>query len=212
LRRSGLIWLWLSVVVIALDLLSKWVAESSLSLYQQVPVIDGLFSFTLAYNTGAAFSFLSDAGGWQRWFFIAIAVGVSIMLLLWLARLGRGKWLEAVALALILGGALGNLYDRIVHGHVVDFILVHRQQSWFFPAFNIADSAITVGAVLMIADMFWPKKERVGYLLFPPPLPNPLLRGERELNVHAFYALLRSPCQVTPLPSRGRGRGRGGVP
>lgn len=160
LRRSGLVWLWLSVVVIALDLLSKWVAESSLTLYQQVPVIDGLFSFTLAYNTGAAFSFLSDAGGWQRWFFIAIAVGVSVMLLVWLSRLARDKWLEALALALILGGALGNLYDRIVHGHVVDFILVHWQQSWFFPAFNIADSAITVGAALMILDMFRPGKGR----------------------------------------------------
>lgn len=155
-RWNGLVWLWLSAVVIALDLLSKWVAESSLGLYQQVPVIDGLFSFTLAYNPGAAFSFLSDAGGWQRWFFITIAVGVSIMLLVWLSRLHRDKWLEAAALALILGGALGNLYDRIVHGHVVDFILVHWQQSWFFPAFNIADSAITVGAVLLIADMFWP--------------------------------------------------------
>ena len=160
LRRSGLFWLWLSVLVIVLDLTSKWLAESSLSLYQQVAVIDGLFSFTLAYNPGAAFSFLSDAGGWQRWFFIAVAVGVSVMLLVWLARLGRDKWLESVALALILGGALGNLYDRVVHGHVVDFILVHWQQQWFFPAFNIADSAITVGAVMLIADMFWPRKAK----------------------------------------------------
>ena len=160
LRRSGLFRLWLSVLVIVLDLASKWLAESKLSLYQQVPVIDGLFSFTLAYNPGAAFSFLSDAGGWQRWFFIVIAVGVSVMLLVWLARLSRDKWLEPIALALILGGALGNLYDRVVHGHVVDFILVHWQQEWFFPAFNIADSAITVGAVLLIADMFWPKKAK----------------------------------------------------
>ena len=160
LRRSGLVWIWLSVAVIVLDLASKWLAESSLGLYQQRPVIDGLFSFTLAYNPGAAFSFLSDAGGWQRWFFIAIAVGMSILLLVWLARLGRDKWLEAIALSLILGGALGNLYDRVVHGHVVDFILVHWQQQWFFPAFNIADSAITVGAVMLIADMFWPKKAK----------------------------------------------------
>ena len=160
LRRSGLVWLLLSVAVIALDLLSKWVDESSLDLYQQVPVIDGLFSFTLAYNPGAAFSFLSDAGGWQRWFFITIAVGMRILLLVWLARLSRDKWLEPVALSLILGGALGNLYDRVVHGHVVDFILVHWQQQWFFPAFNIADSAITVGAVMLIADMFWPKKAK----------------------------------------------------
>ena len=160
LRRSGLFWLWLSVLVIVLDLASKWLAESSLSLYQQVPVINGLFSFTLAYNPGAAFSFLSDAGGWQRWFFIAIAVGVSVMLIIWLARLPRDKWLEPVALSLILGGALGNLYDRIVHGHVVDFILVHWEQQWFFPAFNIADSAITVGAAMLIVDMFRPGKSK----------------------------------------------------
>lgn len=160
LRRSGLFWLWLSALVIVLDLASKWLAESRLGLYQQVPLIDGLFSFTLAYNPGAAFSFLSDAGGWQRWFFIVIAVGVSVMLLIWLARLTRDRWLEPVALALILGGALGNLYDRVVHGHVVDFILVHWQQEWFFPAFNIADSAITVGAVLLIADMFWPRRRQ----------------------------------------------------
>ena len=158
LRRSGLVWLILSILVIALDLLSKRVAETGLSLYQQVPVLDGLFSFTLAYNTGAAFSFLSDAGGWQRWFFILIAVGVSAILVIWLARLRRDKWMESAALALILGGALGNLYDRIVHGHVVDFILVHWQQEWFFPAFNIADSAITVGAILLILDMFGARK------------------------------------------------------
>ena len=160
LRRSGLFWLWLSVLVIVLDLASKWLAESSLSLYQQVPVINGLFSFTLAYNPGAAFSFLSDAGGWHRWFFIAIAVGVRVMLLVWLARLPRDKWREPVALSLILGGALGNLYDRIVHGHVVDFILVHWEQQWFFPAFNIADSAITVGAAMLIVDMFRPGKSK----------------------------------------------------
>lgn len=160
LRRSGLFWLWISALVIVLDLVSKWLAESSLNLYQQVPVIDGLFSFTLAYNPGAAFSFLSDAGGWQRWFFIAVAFAVSVMLIVWLSRLTREKWLEPIALALILGGALGNVYDRIVHGHVVDFILVHWQQSWYFPAFNIADSAITVGAVMLIVDMFWPKKAK----------------------------------------------------
>lgn len=154
LRQSGLRWLWISVAVIALDLLTKWIALNQLQLHQQLPVIDGLFSFTLAYNPGAAFSFLASAGGWQRWFFTAIAVGVSAMLLVWLARLPTSKRLEPIALALILGGAVGNLYDRIMHGHVVDFILVHWQQSWFFPAFNIADSAITVGAALLILDMF----------------------------------------------------------
>lgn len=155
-RRTGLFWLWLAGVVVVLDLLTKWIVDSTLIYYQRIPVIEGLFDITLAYNPGAAFSFLAGAGGWQRWFFIAVAVGVSVMLLIWLARLTRDKWIEAVGLSLILGGALGNLYDRIVHGHVVDFILVHWQDSWYFPAFNVADSAITVGAVLLIVDMFRP--------------------------------------------------------
>jgi signal peptidase II len=154
LRQGGLRWLWISVLVVALDLLTKWIALNQFQLHQQLPVVDGLFSFTLAFNPGAAFSFLAGAGGWQRWFFTSIAVGVSAMLIIWMARLPRSRKLEPIALALILGGALGNLYDRIMHGHVVDFILVHWQQSWFFPAFNIADSAITVGAALLILDMF----------------------------------------------------------
>ena len=157
-RKGSLIWLVLSALVIVLDQLTKWVAVSELQLYQQVPIIDDLFSFTLAYNTGAAFSFLADASGWQRWLFAVIAVVVSIVLCVWLARLDRSKKLEAIALALILGGAIGNLYDRVIHGKVTDFILVHGQQSWFFPAFNIADSAITVGAALLLFDMFFGRK------------------------------------------------------
>jgi len=157
-RKGSLIWLVLSALVIVLDQLTKWVAVSELRLYQQVPIIDGLFSFTLAYNTGAAFSFLADASGWQRWLFAVIAVVVSVVLCVWLARLDRSKKLEAIALALILGGAIGNLYDRVIHGKVTDFILVHWQQSWFFPAFNIADSAITVGAALLLFDMFFGRK------------------------------------------------------
>ncbi|GGE33697.1 lipoprotein signal peptidase [Halopseudomonas oceani] len=157
-RKGSLIWLALSVLVIVLDQLTKWVAVSELQLYQQVPIIDDLFSFTLAYNTGAAFSFLADASGWQRWLFAVIAVVVSVVLCVWLARLDRSKKLEAIALALILGGAIGNLYDRVIHGKVIDFILVHWQQSWFFPAFNIADSAITVGAALLLFDMFFGRK------------------------------------------------------
>lgn len=157
-RKGSLIWLVLSALVIVLDQLTKWVAVSELQLYQQVPIIDDLFSFTLAYNTGAAFSFLADASGWQRWLFAVIAVVVSIVLCVWLARLDRSKKLEGIALALILGGAIGNLYDRVIHGKVTDFILVHWQQSWFFPAFNIADSAITVGAALLLFDMFFGRK------------------------------------------------------
>ena len=158
-RRSGLVWLWLAVLVIAIDLLTKWIVAGQLIPYQKVHVVEDFFAITLAFNTGAAFSFLADGGGWQRWFFIAIAVGVSVMLLVWLARLPREKTIESVALVLVLGGALGNLYDRVVHGHVVDCILVHWHNSWYFPAFNVADSAITVGAALLIFDMFRSEKK-----------------------------------------------------
>ncbi|HCL15067.1 MAG TPA: signal peptidase II [Pseudomonas sp.] len=153
-RFGALPWLVLSVVVILLDQLSKAYFQNNLSLYQQVPVITDLFSWTLAYNTGAAFSFLADHSGWQRWFFAGIALVVSVVLVVWLKRLKASETWLAVALALVLGGALGNLYDRVVLGHVVDFILVHWQNRWYFPAFNIADSAITVGAVMLALDMF----------------------------------------------------------
>lgn len=153
-RFGKLGWLWLSVVVIVLDQLTKLYVERALSLYQQIVIIPDLFSWTLAYNTGAAFSFLADAAGWQRWFFALIALAVSAMLVVWMRGLKpQENWL-AIALALVLGGALGNLIDRIVYGHVIDFILVHWQQRWYFPAFNLADSAITVGAIMLALDMF----------------------------------------------------------
>lgn len=156
--RGQLAWLVLSVLVVVLDQLSKLYFENALNLYQQIVVIPDLFSWTLAYNTGAAFSFLADSGGWQRWFFAAIAVVVSVVLIVWLKRLNRAETWLAIALALILGGALGNLYDRMVIGHVIDFVLVHWQNTWYFPAFNLADSAITVGAVMLALDMFKGKK------------------------------------------------------
>jgi len=149
-----LAWLWLSALVIVLDQVSKLYFENSLSLYQQIVIIPDLFSWTLAYNTGAAFSFLADAGGWQRWFFAVVALAVSVMLVIWMKGLKQHESWLAVALALVLGGALGNLFDRVVYGHVIDFILVHWQQRWYFPAFNLADSAITVGAVMLALDMF----------------------------------------------------------
>ncbi|WP_116866166.1 signal peptidase II [Pseudomonas syringae] len=153
-----LAWLLLSVLVLVIDQASKYYFENALSLYQQIIVIPDLFSWTLAYNTGAAFSFLADGAGWQRWLFALIAVVVSAVLVVWLKRLGRDDTWLAVALALVLGGALGNLYDRIVLGHVIDFILVHWQNRWYFPAFNVADSAISVGAVMLALDMFKSKK------------------------------------------------------
>ena len=157
-RFGRLGWLVLSLLVLVIDQVSKAHFEGSLEMFQQIVVIPDYFSWTLAYNTGAAFSFLADGGGWQRWLFALIAVVVSAVLVVWLKRLGRDDTWLAVALALVLGGALGNLYDRIVLGHVVDFILVHWQNRWYFPAFNLADSAISVGAVMLALDMFKSKK------------------------------------------------------
>ena len=153
-RFGKLPWLLLSVLILIGDRLTKDFFEGSLSMYQQIVVIPGYFSWTLAYNTGAAFSFLADAAGWQRWFFAGIAVVVSAVLVVWLKRLKRNETLLAVALTMVLGGALGNLYDRVVLGHVVDFILVHWQNRWYFPAFNLADTFITIGAILLALDIF----------------------------------------------------------
>ncbi|MGI4839184.1 MAG: signal peptidase II [Janthinobacterium lividum] len=156
-RFGRLGWLWISVLVFIVDQASKYYFEHSLDLYQQIVVIPNYFSWMLAYNTGAAFSFLADGGGWQRWLFAMIAVVVSAVLIVWLKRLGRNDTWLAVALALVLGGALGNLYDRIVLGHVIDFIFVHWHEHGF-PAFNVADSGITVGAIMLALDMFKTKK------------------------------------------------------
>ncbi|NMX94147.1 MULTISPECIES: signal peptidase II [unclassified Pseudomonas] len=153
-RFGRLGWLALSLLVLVIDQVSKAHFEGTLEMFQQIVVIPDYFSWTLAYNTGAAFSFLADGGGWQRWLFALIAVVVSAVLVVWLKRLGRNDTWLAIALALVLGGALGNLYDRIALGHVIDFILVHWQNRHYFPAFNFADSAICVGAVMLALDMF----------------------------------------------------------
>lgn len=143
-------WLWLSAVVIALDQATKSLAAATLVLYQPRPVAPFL-NLTLMHNTGAAFSFLSDAAGWQRWFFVAVALGISAVIAVWLHRLRAGQLWLAAALALILGGALGNVWDRITLGYVVDFIDVYYHR-WHWPAFNLADSAISVGAVMLVLD------------------------------------------------------------
>jgi signal peptidase II len=156
-RFGRLGWLWISVLVLIIDQTTKYYFEHTLELYQQIVVIPNYFSWMLAYNTGAAFSFLADSGGWQRWLFAMIAVVVSAVLIVWLKRLGRNDTWLAIALALVLGGALGNLYDRIVLGHVIDFIFVHWHEHGF-PAFNVADSGITVGAIMLALDMFKTKK------------------------------------------------------
>jgi signal peptidase II len=137
-------------VILADQLVKAWVVHH-FTLFERrhvLPVLD----IILTYNTGAAFSFLAEASGWQRWLFVLLAIGVSGALLLWLRRLRAAQQgLLACALALIAGGALGNMIDRLRFGRVVDFVHVHWQQH-FFPAFNVADSAITIGAALLILD------------------------------------------------------------
>ena len=148
-KPNALIWLALSALVIVLDQLTKYFAVELLEPYKAHAVIPGVLNWTLAYNAGAAFSFLHDAGGWQRWLFTVLAIAVSAVLVIWLRRTDRGEWRTALPLALVIGGALGNLIDRARFGQVTDFIEVYYQQ-WSWPAFNVADSAISVGAVLLI--------------------------------------------------------------
>ncbi|MCK7552061.1 signal peptidase II [Marinobacter goseongensis] len=149
---SKMKWLWLAVLVIALDLGTKATATAMLTYASPVAVMPS-FNLTLLHNTGAAFSFLAGAAGWQRWFFVVLAIGVSVALVIWLKSLKRNETWTAIAIVLILGGALGNVYDRVVHGYVVDFLHFYWND-WHFPAFNLADTAITIGAGMMILDMF----------------------------------------------------------
>ena len=155
-------WLWLSGLIVVLDQITKVLAQAQLMPYQPLP-ISAWFNLTLMYNTGAAFSFLANAGGWQRWLLLGLALVVSIVLLVLLARMRSGQRWLAVALALVLGGAVGNIIDRLLYGHVIDFIdLYHSAFSgWLgfspnghWPAFNIADASIFCGAVLLLLDSF----------------------------------------------------------
>ncbi len=145
-KPNALIWLLLSIIVIALDQLTKWWVLNNLPEYQPIPVIEGFWNWYRTYNTGAAFSFLSDAGGWQKYFFVVLAVGITCLLTFWLSRTPRRDWKSALPFALVIGGAIGNVIDRLLHGHVVDFIQWHWQDH-YWPAFNIADSAIVAGAI-----------------------------------------------------------------
>jgi signal peptidase II len=146
---SMLRYLWISLLVIVADQLTKWLADTQLEYHQAVTVLP-YFQWFLSYNPGAAFSFLSDAGGWQRWFFTILAIVISILLLVWIKKLNDNEKLTAISLTMILGGAIGNLIDRLLYGHVIDFIQVWLG-SYPWPAFNIADSAISVGAVILLA-------------------------------------------------------------
>jgi signal peptidase II len=156
--RRPLRWLWLAVAVIVLDLLTKYAASHFLSYAQPVEVLP-FFNLTLLHNTGAAFSLLADHSGWQRWFFATVAIGASIGLTVWLSRIRADEKLLAIALPLIIGGALGNLYDRLIHGYVVDFLSFHAA-GWYYPAFNVADIGITLGAVGLIWESIMGERRR----------------------------------------------------
>ncbi len=149
--ESAVRWLWLSVVVIVLDQITKYAVSHSLQLYERIELLP-VFNLTLAHNTGAAFSFLAGSGGWQRWFFATVAIFVTGMLTHWLRKTPRSDWWMGICLALIIGGALGNLIDRMWHGYVVDFLDFYWGSS-HFPAFNVADIAISVGAFMLALDV-----------------------------------------------------------
>lgn len=149
-QGTGWRWMWLVVLGLILDIVTKQSAEHFLNYAEPVYVLPVL-DMTLLYNKGAAFSFLADQAGWQRWFFTGLAIVFSVILTVWLRKLpARPAWLP-IALSLILSGALGNLLDRALYGHVIDFISVHWGGA-YFPAFNVADSAITLGGFMMIVD------------------------------------------------------------
>ncbi|MCR9106114.1 MAG: signal peptidase II [Gammaproteobacteria bacterium] len=158
--RNGITAVWwyaLAAVIVAADQYTKDLASTTLQYARPEPVFSWL-NMTLHHNTGAAFSILDDAGGWQRYFFTVVAAVISVGLVIWLALAPRGQRLLALSLALILGGALGNLWDRVELGYVVDFISVHYQNR-YFPTFNIADSAISVGAACMLLDSFLQREQ-----------------------------------------------------
>lgn len=144
-------YLWLSLVVLVADQLTKWIVLSELAPYESVEILP-IFNLVLVFNTGAAFSFLSDAGGWQKYLFAGLAIVMSVVLVIWLLRLDPGEKLTAIALSLVIGGAIGNLVDRLLYGHVVDFLDFHWQ-TMHWPAFNLADSAISLGVIALFLDI-----------------------------------------------------------
>jgi len=150
-------WLWLSLMVVLLDQASKQLVVASFMLYENQEILP-VFNLTLVYNKGAAFSFLSDQSGWQRWFLAGVAAVVTLVMILWLRGLKQHERLTAMALGLIIGGAVGNLIDRVLFGHVIDFLDFHfGQHHW--PAFNVADSAISIGVAIMLYEILFGPKE-----------------------------------------------------
>ena len=156
MRKTGWIWLWVSVVVFLFDRITKELAQAHLTSYIPLPVMPSL-NFTLAYNKGAAFSFLHTGSGWQVIFFASLAIFVVTLLLVWLRKLPAAVSWQAIGFTLIIGGALGNLWDRVCYGKVVDFIQLYYRH-FYWPTFNIADSAICLGAVMLLIDQLRQKK------------------------------------------------------
>ncbi|NRA62169.1 MAG: signal peptidase II [Psychrobium sp.] len=157
--QSGLRWLWLAAIMLILDQVTKIYVANNFMLHESIAVMP-MFNLTYVLNKGAAFSFLSEAGGWQRWFFTAIAVSISGLLLYWLRALDKTQKLLSIAYSLVLSGALGNLIDRVSYGHVIDFLDFYYNDSYRWPAFNIADAAICIGAILIIYDAITNKDDK----------------------------------------------------
>lgn len=151
-------WLWLSLMVVVLDQASKQLIVSSFMLHEILELLP-LFNLTLTYNEGAAFSFLSDQAGWQRWFLSGVAVVVTLVMILWLRGLKQHERLTAISLGLIIGGAVGNLIDRVLFGHVIDFLDFYIGQ-YHWPAFNVADSAISIGVAIMLYEILFGDREQ----------------------------------------------------
>ncbi|MFY8325465.1 signal peptidase II [Pseudoalteromonas sp. ZZD1] len=151
-QKSGLVWLWLSLLLLVADFASKTLVVNTMNLRDSIDILP-FFNLTYVHNYGAAFSFLSDESGWQRWFLSLIAITISGLLIWWLKRLPASNKILCGAYSLVLAGAIGNLYDRMYYGYVIDFLHFYYE-NWHFPAFNIADSAICIGAALLLFDAF----------------------------------------------------------
>jgi len=156
-NNSGLRWLWLTLLCLVLDQVSKQLVVGSFNLYESVNILP-FFNLTYVHNPGAAFSFLANQGGWQRWFFTVIAAIASLVFIIWLAKTPKSHTILSIAFALMLSGAVGNLIDRALFGYVIDFLDFHWS-GYHFPAFNFADSMIFIGAALMILDSFFTKNK-----------------------------------------------------
>ncbi len=150
--ETGLRWLWLTIILLITDQVTKQLVASTFD-YRETLAVLPFFNLTYVHNPGAAFSFLADQGGWQRWFFTAIAAIASVVFIVWMAKTPKEQKLLSIAFALILSGALGNLIDRVLFGYVIDFLDFHWA-GYHFAAFNVADSMIFIGAALMILDSF----------------------------------------------------------